>query len=170
MHDGENIARIGIERTEQKKGKKLDRITRTVIAAQKAGMSYGMYKALHPHTPDDDQDETTDIYPEYLRPGNRVKNCAQCGKQFAVMPMRANKQYCSPECQIKHSNNARKARKAREKKIMHGVCPICGADFVKEHKSRIYCSEECFRENERRRNRERRARKKEKEAANNERT
>lgn len=50
--------RLASERTKRKKGKKLDRLTRDAIAAQEAGMSYGQYKALHPHTPDEDEEPT----------------------------------------------------------------------------------------------------------------
>lgn len=48
--------------------KPMDNLTRDAIAAQKAGMSYGKYKALHPNTRDDDEKE------EIVLPGEMSGN------------------------------------------------------------------------------------------------
>ena len=68
----------------------MDRLTMDSIAAQKAGMSYGKWKALHPHA--EEKIEVLDA---------DVKLCKICGK---VIPKRASTSgrprtlYCSSEC------------------------------------------------------------------------
>ena len=52
---------VGVERS-RKTGKKLDHLTRDVLDAEAAGMSYGQYKALHPRTYVD---------PEYAPPSSK---------------------------------------------------------------------------------------------------
>ena len=75
--------------------KKMDRLSRDATEALKVGMSYGKWKALHPHTAEEeievpDQRKLVD------------KFCEICGAQLD----KATKRYCSPE----HSYEAKKAR------------------------------------------------------------
>lgn len=142
------------------KEKELDHLTRDVLAAEKKGMSYGQYKALHPHTPDED-DEWKELEEHQERrpvsviagPDQEVRTCAQCGQPFAVGAYKTNKRYCSDECRIKHDNVVRDARRKRNKPGRRAVCPICGADFVTAEANRIYCGKECYAESMRRRHR-----------------
>jgi hypothetical protein len=78
----------------------MDNLSRDAIAAEKAGMSYGQWKAFHPHT-------DPDKMPVVRRP-KRVVNgstatCPVCGRQFEVTKDRSK--YCSVECR-----DRRKAR------------------------------------------------------------
>lgn len=144
---------VAVEKPRRKKKKHLDRLTRDAIAAQEAGMSYGQYKALHPHTPDEDEEEET--APLTVDPGKRVVTCKHCGQIFPVRPRQTNKLYCSDECRTKHSKSQNNARRKRPKLGKTVSCRICGADFVAGAHNRIYCSMECYAEGQRRRNRER---------------
>ena len=162
MHGSEKNAQVGVERTRRKRRKPLDHLTRDVLAAEKAGMSYGKYKALHPYTPEeDDEQEELEERQEHrpvsviAGPGKRVRTCAQCGQPFAVNVKQTNKLYCSDACRIKHSNEVKNARKKRNKPGKTVACRICGADFVTEAHNRIYCSTECYTEGQRRRTRAR---------------
>lgn len=165
--------RLGVERTRKRKNRKpLDRLTRDALAAEKAGMSYGKYKALHPHTPEEgdeiEPEEEVDEKPKPIKlgPNQRLGTCAHCGQPFVLGFKQSNKLYCSSACRIKHGNDVKNAR--RKKPGVPAVCPICGADFVTDHQHRIYCSSECFAESKRRRNKEEYEReKKKKEAAKN---
>jgi endogenous inhibitor of DNA gyrase (YacG/DUF329 family) len=147
---------MAVEKPKKNRKKKhLDRLTRDAIAAQEAGMSYGQYKALHPHTPEeDDEEEITGPLPVAACPGKRVVICKQCGKPFAVGAQQSNKLYCSDECRIKHSKAAA-PRKKRNEPGKTVACAVCGAEFKTTAHNRIYCSTECYAEGQRRRNMER---------------
>ena len=85
-------ARVAIERTRKRK-EPLDRLTRDSIAAEQAGMSYGQYKALHPHTPDEDE-----VPPKpKTDPGRYEFICQCCGKAF-YKKGKAKQKWCSEEC------------------------------------------------------------------------
>ena len=163
MHQSENNARVGVERTRRKKRKKLDRLTRDAIAAQEAGMSYGQYKALHPHTPDEDDEEEREIDPDSV-----VAVCEQCGKPFVKSKWQKTKRFCDAVCQNRHNHEKRQQEKKRTKPGKPAVCPICGADFVADYQHRIYCSSECFAESQRQKNKVWNASRREKQNAPNE--
>lgn len=72
----------------------MDNLTKDVLAAEKAGMHYGDWKALHPHTRDDDI---------YIIADQRSKDdgvkyavCPSCKKIFT--PTRQFIVVCSEEC------------------------------------------------------------------------
>lgn len=91
-------AQVGIERTRRRK-KPLDRLTRDAIAAEQAGMSYGQYKAQHPHTPDDgDEIEAPEPEPLPTDPGIYERTCVVCKKVFYVRT-RARRNYCGDYCE-----------------------------------------------------------------------
>ena len=153
MHESEKNASVGVERTtHRKKRKHLDRLTRDAIAAQEAGMSYGKWKALHPHTPDEDDEE--DQGPA-VGENCEVAICEHCGERFVKFKYQKNKRFCCVSCQSCHNSAKRHAEKKRNKPGKTVVCRICGADFVTEVHNRIYCSTECYAEGQRRRNLER---------------
>lgn len=74
--------------------KKMDQLTMDSIAAKKAGMSYGMWKALHPAEkvqPAVGEEET--VAPKQL--------CVICGKEVPYRPSGSGRQFtkcCSQEC------------------------------------------------------------------------
>ena len=70
----------------------MDRLTMDSIAAEKAGMSYGKWKALHPHT-------EVEIPEEPI-----TKPCRNCGKQ--IPRSYKGKLYCGVDC----AHQARLAR------------------------------------------------------------
>ena len=73
----------------------LDNLTRDVLAAERAGMSYGHWKALHPKT----KPKVTKKVKE--DPGKLYRNCIICGKKFEVKY--PNHVMCSEECRLVHS-------------------------------------------------------------------
>lgn len=101
---------IGSERP-RRKGEHLDRLTRDAIAAEQAGMSYGNWKALHPHTPEDEpRPAKRDPSEECRNRANKKKTlhryhnkppkvtekpCGYCGKVF---PSVRGAKYCCAEC------------------------------------------------------------------------
>lgn len=87
-------ARVAVERTTKRK-EPLDRLTRDSIAAEQAGMSYGQYKALHPHTPD--EDETPPKPKPKTDAGRYEYTCTVCGKTFYTNTKKTVK-YCGYDC------------------------------------------------------------------------
>lgn len=84
-----------------KNGQPMDRLSRDSCAALAAGMSYGKYKALHPHTEGPDGIENI--------PRARVEiKCAWCGA--IVMTKDKRRKYCSVSCM----QNASKKRVREE--------------------------------------------------------
>jgi uncharacterized protein with PIN domain len=70
-----------------------------------------------------------------------ILECAECGKEFRVPPVRMfTAKYCSTTCADAHRNDRRKKEKAKK------VCPQCGKTFwvfPSHSERRIYCSYEC---------------------------
>lgn len=150
MYETKPNASVGVERTPKRKNrKKLDRLTRDAIAAQEAGMSYGKWKAQHPHTPDED-DEEQEIIPDAV-----VANCEYCGEKF--IQTRKTKRFCGATCQNRYNHEKRQREKKRAQPGKPAVCPICGADFMADYQHRIYCGSECYAESQRRKSNERNA-------------
>ena len=94
----------------------LDNLTRDVLAAEKAGMSYGQWKAIHPHTkpaePRRARDEDGKVY----------RRCCICGAKFEVKYY--NHVLCSDECRRErnrqHNNTYQeKYRKERAANIQN---------------------------------------------------
>jgi hypothetical protein len=79
----------------------MDNLTKDVLAAEKAGMSYGQWKAFHPHT---DPDKMPLIRYPKRKPEGSSAICPVCGKQFEVTKDRAK--YCSTDCRNRRSVKA----------------------------------------------------------------
>lgn len=127
-----------------------DHLTRDAIAAQKAGMSYGKYKALHPHT-GDDEPEVHEL------PGNvRELTCAFCGRVFLTDSRHANRLYCDDVCQ-RNASNRRVYDRTHGKSEEMRRCAVCGKE-IDCYKGRLYCGTACRDEANRIRNRERQRR------------
>lgn len=154
MYENERTARVGVERRSKKKH--LDRLTRDVLAAEKAGQSYGKWKADHPHTPDED-DEEEDQTPG---PAAEVCNCKNCGQPFARSKNKTNKLYCSTRCQLQYNNRKRQAAQRRANPGQPTACRVCGTVFLADYQHRIYCGKECYRKGQLEREAERRRKKK----------
>lgn len=101
------MERLAIERTSPRRKKEpLDHLTQDVLAAEAAGMSYGKWKALHPHTGSDPAPEPST--------GRRIITCANCGKEIVVLTARVRK-YCSEYCRKEYQQQKEKAKKEAEK-------------------------------------------------------
>lgn len=137
-----------------KRKKPLDHLTRDVLAAQAAGMSYGKYKALHPHTKGlyDDQE------PIQVDASKKVLICICCGKTFLAPKHAGNKAYCSDEC--KKMAYIERDKERHPDRYIPKPCPICGKLVQPDH-GRVYCSVSCKVEAERRKARESQRRKRE---------
>lgn len=95
--------------------KKMDRLTRDVIAAQRAGVSYGQYKVMHPYTGDAEL-ELPEPEPEIEEPETIApyRICQHCGGQFSRDNKRGKK-FCSIACQHAARNERRKRERAARK-------------------------------------------------------
>lgn len=140
---------------------KRDHLDKDAAAAQQAGLSYGQYKAEHPHT----------TYPETAEEeAPQERRCGICGQRF--MPTTKNAKYCSSACKDV-ARNRRKSlygrqhyeKNKKEKPREEGTCSICGKPFLKIKITAKYCSPSCQEKGQKQRQREhdarRRARRKE---------
>ena len=109
-HRPEVNARLASERTRERK-EPLDRLTRDVLAAEAAGMSYGQYKALHPHTPD--EDEIKEPPKPKADPDKYERVCATCGKVF-YLRTKVHMKYCGDYC--RQLGKSQREQELREKK------------------------------------------------------
>ena len=76
----------------------MDRLTQESIAAQKAGLSYGMWKAMQPRT------EAVMPAVDDLEEQENVKKCVICGKAIPIKKIGSggsNRRTCSEECSYK---------------------------------------------------------------------
>lgn len=151
MSKYELVTRLGPEKT-NKKGKKLDHLTRDVIAAQKEGKSYGQWKAEHPYTADEDDEPG----PWSSTPSKPVKTCPVCGAEFYVSHPQTNKLYCSEKCRERRQSETKAARKAETEPPKIVACAVCGKNIEVGTLKQKYCSEYCARKAERARQKERR--------------
>lgn len=77
----------------------MDNLTRDAVAAKKAGMTYGQWKAMQEPAP---------IVPAPR--GVVIKTCEFCGTEFRYRNNRQRK-YCSDECKIKMNYLQMRAKK-----------------------------------------------------------
>ena len=79
----------------------MDRLTSDSIAAQRAGMTYGKWKALHPNT---------DVN---VQPVTETRRCVICGREITKRSSTSGRQrklYCSSECSYEAIKNRERAR------------------------------------------------------------
>lgn len=92
----------------------MDNLTKDVLAAERAGMTYGKWKAAHPYTrPDPNRNG---LKPKATA---RVGICKICGKEFEYTgPYKAA---CSDECRAElhrvNNQNSRNRRKERQANV-----------------------------------------------------
>lgn len=131
-----------------RKKKRMDRITLDSIAAEKAGMSYGQYKAQHPHTQDGIE---ADITPEEYTPPEQSKKhrgvCVWCGSEFYYTRTGTTRKYCpDKDCADQAALARNREYTRRKKEEAQGktlTCAICGKAIPYGSSRRVYCSEEC---------------------------
>lgn len=125
----------------------MDNLTATILAAQKAGMSYGQYVALHGVKSKPKRKRK----PKYPTP---MKKCPECGNEFPAIGHKAVATYCSSECQEAHNRRAANKRYYEKKKLERTsrptpppnmFCPECGKEFspVGRKHNVVYCTPEC---------------------------
>ena len=149
-------ASFSVERRTKKR--KLDRLTRDCLAAEAAGMSYGKYKALHPHTGEEDR-------LPIVGSGSYECTCACCGRTFYKEVNNAKK-YCTDECRQKAKRQRIAARKGNPQPA-EKTCPICGKTFKPLHGyTQKYCGKDCYTEGQRENARKLRAKYREEAAKN----
>lgn len=76
----------------------LDNLTKDVLAAEKAGMSYGQWKALHPKTKS--QGKKSKLKMDEAKV---YRNCRICGRKFALEYH--NQRNCSEACRLISERN-----------------------------------------------------------------
>lgn len=112
----------------------LDHLTRDVLAAEAAGMSYGKWKALHPYTAEWDEIDIDSIGVK-TRP---TIVCQGCGKTFLSPDRRTNRKYCDDACKKREAE-----RRYREKHPIGNLsCTVCGKPMTGSA-NRMYCSDAC---------------------------
>ena len=117
--------------------KELDNLTLNVLAAEKAGMSYGKYMALKY-----EQEQPPKMAESPSPPGWKV--CPYCGKKFYAT--HGNRQYCSDICSANaHYKMQRDKITKNQKLIPPKICATCGKEFIpsKNDKRIKYCGNEC---------------------------
>lgn len=113
-----------------------DHLTQDAIAAETAGMSYGKWKALHPHTE----------YVEKVRPSVRNQEfsssrevvCGWCGKKFFVVG-RTSRTYCDDLCK----KRAAEKRYLEKHPLRIKVCAVCGKEIPMARAGSKYCGNAC---------------------------
>ena len=115
--------------------KPFDRLTADSIAAEKAGMSYGKWKALHPHTPEPEEKKTA---PVRVARELATKKCISCGREFLAVGHSACRRYCSDECQRREAMRRYYAK--HPKKTTN--CLFCGKEIPSDH-GRQFCGPAC---------------------------
>lgn len=111
----------------------MDNLTMNVIEAHRAGMSYGQWKAKHPHTRDDEPVAEAHII-EKPTTGRKIP-CAWCGREFVAEYSQSK--YCCVHCRIeadrklsrdyqKQLRAKKKAEKEAAKLVSKSVCKIGG--------------------------------------------
>ena len=93
----------------------MDQLTRDCIAARKAGMTYGKWKALHPGVVPVAEPEPEEV-PEEM-PKRAVRICPICGGNVPS-DMHGSVKYCSVECKYEFIRRKQRdyyrRKKARE--------------------------------------------------------
>jgi predicted nucleic acid-binding Zn ribbon protein len=129
-------AKVGIERTTKRK-KPLDHLTRDVLAAQAAGMSYGKWKATHPHTGGEEESEPEELI---VDPSKRALVCMRSGKTFLATPKQSNMKYCGDDC--RYQAQLARQRELHPERFKPRYCKVCGKELARENKG-LFCSSTC---------------------------
>lgn len=85
----------------------MDNLSADAIEAQRAGMSYGQYKALHPYT----KELREAAYDKKENVDNAIF-CKHCGGAYVPPKDKRKGQYCSDECREAAKRERERARNA----------------------------------------------------------
>lgn len=116
--------------------KPFDRLAADAIAAEKAGMSYGKWKAFHPHTPEPEPEKK--VVPVHIKGEPIVKKCLCCGAEFVVVGHNACRKYCDDTCRDRAA--MRRYREAHPLQVRN--CLFCGKAMDAKG-NRSFCSNAC---------------------------
>jgi hypothetical protein len=103
---------------EKRQGTPRDNLTLDAMDAERAGMSYGKYKAMHPNTKDANEARLAAKKREPKPPNVYALPCRYCGRIFESP--NKSRRYCSDECKTKNDgakwrhNKRDKKKKAEE--------------------------------------------------------
>lgn len=97
---------------EKRRGIPRDNLTLDAMDAERAGMSYGKYKAMHPKTRDANEPRLAAKKREPKPPKTYALPCCYCGRIFESP--NKSRRYCSDEC--KEKNDGAKWRKRHQNK------------------------------------------------------
>lgn len=127
------------------KKKELDNLATNVLAAEKAGLSYGKYMALK-----HEKEQPPKMAESPSPPGWKV--CPQCGKKFYAE--HGKRRYCSEFCHQQANYKAHRDRIVNSREpILPKICAVCGKEFMpfRNDKRIKYCNELCkmYAQNER---------------------
>ena len=122
----------------------VDQLTRDSIAAQKAGMTYGKWKALHYVPPVEVEIPKQEVEGPEVKEEDPERLCRTCGR-----PVRghANRRYCNDACKYEvakiRQNEWQKAKYRREHEAQKRVCKHCGKEFTATNGNTLYCGRAC---------------------------
>lgn len=114
--------------------KPFDRLAADAVSAEKAGMSYGRWKVLHPHTPEPEYTKAPAQYAKKML----AKQCVSCGCEFFTSARRASSKYCSVECAQREAYR----RYAQKHPRKWTKCLYCGKEIYSE-RGRQFCGPAC---------------------------
>lgn len=97
---------------QERTGAPLDNLTLDSIAAERAGMSYGAYKAKHPNTYAA-REAAGAFKKKATGPNKYLIKCAWCGAEFFAKSR--DRKFCRDDCR-KAAENKRYAEKKKAKK------------------------------------------------------
>lgn len=115
--------------------KPFDRLAADAIAAEKAGMSYGKWKTLHPHTPDPAPEKTV---PVHIKGQAVTKKCLSCGSEFVVPAHNAGRKYCGDTCRDREA----KRRYRATHPLQVRKCLFCGKE-IDAKGGKQFCDARC---------------------------
>lgn len=121
-----------------RKVQELDDLTKDVLAAEAAGMSYGKWKALHPRTHAvAEEAPVKPVKKERKPPEGSWHECISCGTRYwANLP---GQRYCSERCRDREAK--RRYMEKKREDAENRKCQFCGNPL--SGKMRKFCSHFC---------------------------
>lgn len=91
-----------------------DNLTLDAMDAERAGMTYGKYKAQHPNTKDENEARLKESSKRTQPRAHYVFYCRGCGEKFITT--NARRKYCSDECKKTKDGEKYRAFKSQKTK------------------------------------------------------
>ena len=122
----------------------MDHLTRVVLEAERRGLSYGKYVAMH-HEGMIGRIDCEIAEPPVPAPSNEPRHCVVCGVELHPEAHK-NRKTCSSACSA--ANNRRRnlenyRKKAVAKEPVTQKCVRCGKPFIKHRSNHIFCGGAC---------------------------